>query len=88
MESTNLRKWLQVLDVAKEIEFGYKSHASWEQLVRADTDVFPVVAFLNHFGEEKRRPEIRLCTQGREQQGSLEQYRTWDKSQQQQKSVI
>ena len=36
-----------------------------------------------HFGEEKRRPEIRLCPQAREQQGSLEEYRTWDKSQQQ-----
>ena len=35
-----------------------------------------------HFGEEKRRPEIRLCPQAREQQGSLEGYRTWDKSQQ------
>ena len=29
-----------------------------------------------HFGEEKRRPEIRLCPQAREQQGSLEEYRT------------
>ena len=36
-----------------------------------------------HFGEENRRPEIRLCLQAREQQGSLEEYRTWDKSQQQ-----
>ena len=36
-----------------------------------------------HFGEEKRRPEIRLCPQAREQQGFLEEYRTWDKSQQQ-----
>ena len=36
-----------------------------------------------HFGEEKPRPEIRLCPQAREQQGSLEEYRTWDKSQQQ-----
>ena len=49
MESTNLRKWLQVLDVAKEIELGYRSYASLEQLVRVDTDVFPVVAFLNPF---------------------------------------
>ena len=53
MESTNLRKWLQVLDVAKELEFGYKSYASWEQLVRADTDVFPVVAFLNPFSVKR-----------------------------------
>ena len=29
-----------------------------------------------HVGEEKRRPEVRLCPQGREQQGSLEEYRT------------
>ena len=36
-----------------------------------------------HFGEEKRRQEIRLCPQAREQQGSLEEYRTWDKSKQQ-----
>ena len=36
-----------------------------------------------HFGEEKRRPEIRLCPQAREQQGSLKEYRTWDKSTQQ-----
>ena len=35
------------------------------------------------FGEEKRRPEIRLCPQAREQQGSLKEYWTWDKSQQQ-----
>ena len=32
MESTNLRKWLQVLDVAKKLEFGYRSYASLEQL--------------------------------------------------------
>ena len=32
MESTNLRKWLQVLDVAKELEFGYRSYSSLEQL--------------------------------------------------------
>ena len=36
-----------------------------------------------HFGEVKRRPEIPLCPQAREKQGSLEEYRTWDKSQQQ-----
>ena len=37
-----------------------------------------------HVGhEEKGRPEIRLCPQAREQQGSLEEYRTWDKLQQQ-----
>ena len=34
MESTNLRKWLQVLDVAKELEFGYRSYSSLEQLAR------------------------------------------------------
>ena len=33
MESTNLRKWLQELDaVAREIEFGYRSYSSLEQL--------------------------------------------------------
>ena len=32
MESTNLRKWLQVLDMAKEIEFGYRSYSSLEKL--------------------------------------------------------
>ena len=32
MESTNLRKWLQVLDVAKELEFGYRSYSPLEQL--------------------------------------------------------
>ena len=32
MESTNLTKWLQVLDVAKELEFGYRSYSSLEQL--------------------------------------------------------
>ena len=36
-----------------------------------------------HFSEEKRRPETRLRPQAREQQGSLEEYRAWDKSQQQ-----
>ena len=32
MVSTSLRKWLQVLDVAKELEFGYRSYSSLEQL--------------------------------------------------------
>ena len=41
-----------------------------------------------HFGEEKRRPEIRLWSQARKQQGSLEEYWTWDKSHQQKDFVI
>ena len=48
MESTNLRKWLQALDVAKEIEFGYRSYSSLEQLACGHRRI-PVSASLNPF---------------------------------------
>ena len=55
MVSTSLRKWLQVLDVAKELEFGYRSYSSLEQLACGHSRISG-----RRFGEEKRRPEIRL----------------------------
>ena len=84
MESTNLRKWLQVLDVANKLEFDrlQKLFLFGTASLRAQT-YFRSSLLSTHFGEEKPRPEIRLCPQAREQQGSLEEYRTWDKSQQQ-----
>ena len=83
MESTNLRKWLQVLDVAKELEFGYRSYSSSEQLACGHIRISRSSLLSTHFGEEKRRPEMRLCPQAREQQWSLKEYWTWDNSQQQ-----
>ena len=53
--STSLRKCLQVMDVAKELELLQKLCRLGTASLRTQT------YFLStHFGEEKRRPEIRL----------------------------
>ena len=87
MESTNLRKWLQVLDVAKEIEFGYRSYASLEQLAcghrRISGRRFSQPISVKRSDGRKYVCVRREQQERREQQGSLEEYRTWDKSQQQ-----
>ena len=61
MVSASLRKWLQVLNVAKELEFGYRSYSSLEQLACGHRRISgrrfsPPISV----HEEKRRPEIRL----------------------------
>ena len=87
MVSTSLRKWVQVLDVAKELELLQMLCLLGTAKLRTQT-YFRSSLLSTHFGEEKRRPEIRLWSQAREQQGSLEKYWTWDKSHQQKDFVI
>ena len=59
MVSTSLRKWLQVLDVAKELELLQKLCLLGTASLRTQT-YFRSSLLSTHFGEEKRRPEIRL----------------------------
>ena len=82
MESTNLRKWLQVLDVAKELEFGYRSYSPLEQLACGHRRISGQ-RFSQPISVKRSDDRKYVCPQARELQGSLEEYRTWDKSQQQ-----
>ena len=59
MVSTSLRKWLQVLDVAKELELLQMLCLLGTASLRTQTYFRPSL-LSTHFGEEKRRPEIRL----------------------------
>ena len=59
MVSTSLRKWLQVLDVAKELELLQMLCLLGTASLRTQTH-FRSSLLSTHFGEEKRRPEIRL----------------------------
>ena len=60
-----------------------ESKTALDSLTWGEQTYFRSSLLSTHFGEEKRRAEIRLCPLAREQQGSLEEYRTWDKSTQQ-----
>ena len=57
--STSLRKCLQVMDVAKELELLQKLCLLGTASLRTQTYFRPSL-LSTHFGEEKRRPEIRL----------------------------
>ena len=59
MVSTSLRKWSQVLDVAKELELLQTLCLLGTAGLRTQT-YFRSSFLSTHFGEEKRRPEIRL----------------------------
>ena len=59
MVSTSLRKWLQVLDVAKELELLQMLCLLGTASLRTQT-YFRSLLLSTHFGGEKRRPEIRL----------------------------
>ena len=59
MVSTSLRKWLQVLDVAKELELLQMLSLLGTASLRTQT-YFRSSLLSTHFGEEKRQPEIRL----------------------------
>ena len=57
--STSLRKCLQVMDVAKELELLQMLSLFGTASLRTQT-YFRSSLLPTHFGEEKRRPEIRL----------------------------
>ena len=57
--STSLRKCLRVMDVAKELELLQKLCLLTTASLRTQT-YFRSSLLSTHFGEEKRRPEIRL----------------------------
>ena len=59
MVSTSLRKWLQVMDVAKELELLQMLCLLETAKLRTQT-YFRSSLLSTHFGEEKRRHEIRL----------------------------
>ena len=59
MVSTSLREWLQVLDVAKELELLQMLCLLGTAKLLTQT-YFRSSLLSTHFGEEKRRPEIRL----------------------------
>ena len=59
MVSTSLRKWLQVLDVAKELGLLRILCLLGTASLRTQT-YFRSSLLSSHFGEEKRRPEIRV----------------------------
>ena len=59
MVSTSLRKWLQVLDVAKELELLQMLSLLGTASLQTQT-YFRSSLLSTHFGEEKRQPEIRL----------------------------
>ena len=59
MVSNSLRKWLQVLDVAKELDLLQMLCLLGTAKLRTQT-YFRSSLLSTHFGEEKRRPEIRL----------------------------